>query len=100
MVEGALTSPPHSIPPPRILPQRNWGANGGRCVYIYIHVFTYIWVIFRANVSKYFIHGAYGNDFEYDFGELVGDEGHVYFRLIAFQPMKLDHILQEVSIWS
>ena len=23
-------------------------------------IFTYIWVIFRANVSKYSIHGAYG----------------------------------------
>ena len=25
-------------------------------------IFTYIWVIFRANVGKYSIHGAYGND--------------------------------------
>jgi len=41
-------------------------------------------VIFRANVSKYFIHGAYGNDFEYDFGELVGDEGHVIFLAHCF----------------
>ena len=24
-------------------------------------IFTYIWVIFRANVEKYSIHGAYGN---------------------------------------
>jgi hypothetical protein len=23
-------------------------------------IFTYIWVIFRANVGKYSIHGAYG----------------------------------------
>jgi hypothetical protein len=24
-------------------------------------IFTYIWVMFRANVGKYSIHGAYGN---------------------------------------
>ena len=24
-------------------------------------IFTYIWVIFKANVGKYSIHGAYGN---------------------------------------
>ena len=24
-------------------------------------IFTYIWVIFRAHVGKYSIHGAYGN---------------------------------------
>ena len=36
-------------------------------IYIYIYpicsmygIFTYIWVIFRVNVGKYSIHGAYG----------------------------------------
>ena len=36
-------------------------------IYIYIYpicsmygIFTYIWVMFRANVAKYSIHGAYG----------------------------------------
>jgi hypothetical protein len=24
------------------------------------YIYTYIWVIFRVNVGKYFIHGAYG----------------------------------------
>ena len=27
-------------------------------------IFTYIWMIFRANVGKYSIHGAYGQGFD------------------------------------
>ena len=31
----------------------------GSCM-VYLQLFTYIWVISRANVGKYSIHGAYG----------------------------------------
>ena len=31
-------------------------------------MFTYIWVMFRANVGKYSIHGAYGNGNDSNFG--------------------------------
>ena len=27
---------------------------------VYLHIFTYIWVIFMINVGKYTIHGSYG----------------------------------------
>ena len=44
---------------------RNWAGNfGGNYIYIYpicsmYGIFTCIWVIFRGNVGKYSIHGAY-----------------------------------------
>jgi hypothetical protein len=31
-------------------------------IYSMYGIFTYIWVIFRANVGKYAIHGSYGYD--------------------------------------
>ena len=42
-------------------------------IYVYIYIYpicsmygiTYIWVIFRANVGKYSIHGAYGYTIQY-----------------------------------
>ena len=40
----------------------NWLSNP-RCSMVLVHLssFIYIWVIFRATVGKYSIHGAYGN---------------------------------------
>ena len=40
----------------------NWLSNP-RCSMVLVHLssFIYIWVIFRATVGKYSVHGAYGN---------------------------------------
>ena len=57
-------------------------------------IFTYIWVIFRANVGKYSIHGAYGYGYMLDIvfffkpgipiilvnlGEYGGIRGYIYY---------------------
>jgi hypothetical protein len=48
----------------KVLPQHGkfFAGREGSSIPIYsmYGIFTYIWVIFRANVGKYAIHGAYG----------------------------------------
>ena len=48
-------------------------------------IFTYIWVISRANVGKYSIHGAYGSDD----GNLMFDEmlhTSIYIPIMCLDP--------------
>ena len=50
-----------------------WGANFNRSYPHRIHgtgIFTYVWLIFMANVGKYTIHGSYGITSSYPFCQL------------------------------
>ena len=47
-------------------------------------IFTYIWVIFRANVGKYSIHGAYGMEKKIWKTNLHGFHGYVNLALDVF----------------
>jgi len=52
-------------------------------------IFTYIWVIFRANVGKYSIHGAYGMHMGY----IVGCNPRIFHKMVDFptkSPLNFD----------
>jgi hypothetical protein len=46
-------------------------------------IFTYIWVIFRANVGKYSIHGASGRSYH----DLILTQQE-YYKVMRFQDVK------------
>ena len=59
-------------------------------------IFTYIWVIFRANDGKYSIHGAYGI-----YIYMMGIYIYIYTLIIGDgKVMKRSHLRREQSEWS
>ena len=47
--------------------------------------FTYVWVIFKANVGKYSLHGACGTGYTIQFGDAITSESRENLRIATLE---------------